>query len=638
MDEPDGKVNENREEAKSTVKIDGNQCEALAKFPHIYSIKIDETSKWAFSKSYVLIETTSNEEHNLTMNLLKSKFPSASIFSSKDSETNEEAEVDGTSTDASKELSNQAENPNKSTTDFLDRILKVYQNCDMKPEPKADAKSPDNRCGLSPSDGSMERQESKDSGYWSLTKCSFESMKSLSLNDTIPNDFVTKLLVNSENFEKLQPLTNTSKFNNVKKWKKEHMLRYNSDSDTNKCMSESFEESYFTHTDNPNTDSKAESIDGLASSSRNESLDTENEVGSANSTSTGTSTPQKRRGKLMRDITIDDESQVAACENPIVEPKTPVSEIQNNKASLLSKPDLFCKSPPEKRPSLVFYEKKMSIDETPLDVFPLQNDVQQVQQANQAANAKCKCFDCEREKNDSNLFGPGKSCSTSSKGVYSQQNTNQQINNKSNLFTQSVSFDSYKYNTSLLPKLNCSPYLVRSSTYDERFNSNRNAEMTLLSNPFQDMNVNKDPNKISNLYNFNFELANNISLLKAEAPSVYSLGAQFTKSNELNNSNVYQSSCNFFQPNKSKPVTLDPSIAATSPTAHSPSAIQTSFLNSCFYNANNIIPSPFFKNSTKSFNPFQKNLTDDLQIHATDNFNKDAYQCEQQSQTQQIVQ
>ncbi len=31
---------------------------------------------------------------------------------------------------------------------------------------------------------SIERQESKDSGFWTMSKCSFESMKSLSINDT----------------------------------------------------------------------------------------------------------------------------------------------------------------------------------------------------------------------------------------------------------------------------------------------------------------------------------------------------------------------------------------------------------------------------------------------------------------------
>jgi hypothetical protein len=74
MDEPEKAENSEYERERHFTKS-----------PHIYSKQIDEMTKGAVGKSFVLIETTSNEEHNLAMSLLKTKFPSASVFSSKNS-------------------------------------------------------------------------------------------------------------------------------------------------------------------------------------------------------------------------------------------------------------------------------------------------------------------------------------------------------------------------------------------------------------------------------------------------------------------------------------------------------------------------------------------------------------------------
>jgi hypothetical protein len=591
-------------------------------FPHIYSITIDETRN-AASKSFVLIETASSEEHNLTVSLLKSKFPEASIFSSKDPEVNADGDSgDGEISDVSE--SNHysvldSRNSSKSKTDFVNKILKAYQSRSKANQDDELLKYRSSR--LSPTNStSMERQESKDSGFWSLTKSSFESMKSLSLNDSTPlNELTSKLFVTGHAdtcSDKLQQLSKG------KKWKKEHVLRYNSFSETKKCLSESSFEDTSSNADTVRDECSNRTTDSTDGFSRAGSLDN-NDVEVEVKSSTGTSTPQKRRGKLIRDITIDDETsqvgQTSVSDNN--QPKASECEKTANSTdcakqtatnqssnSSLSKRIVQCKSPPEKRASLFFYEKKMSIDEAP--TF----DSSQTQ-------SKCFCIDCDQNQRPiSSLYSPSSNHthllvkSTTNKPTNTNNNNNmpnQMMPNngqKSNgFFGQSVSFDSFRTSYGLLTKPTNSnsmnPYLVRSYTSydDDRYNSRHIPDpISNNLNGYQQQHSlssgTKPPGKhITSPNMYNFHLNSNYSgltagqaLLKPQSFGNRMCMSFNSKSSKLDGSSTYRSTSadRNCDPNlccKTEP-TVSRSAAALTTTTMSQ---QTDFHSTVVYNNNN---------------------------------------------------
>ena len=222
-------------------------------------------------------------------------------------------------------------------------------------------------------DGSIERQESRDSGFCSFSNSSFESMKSLSINDsnygsqlTIPNDHNSYSEVRS-------PIR--------RKWKKEHAWRYTNSNtrgnvDENDLTSkganinkiEPIDEKY----EIGSSTEKSVSKDNLLEISLDKlnTNDSDTLTIKSNEGKTEVVVNQKKRGKLIREPTIDDENTMQAsptddndCNN------------KNDDNKVNSSPKIFSllnngrSSPPEKRATFNV-QKQMSIDET----YPILND------------------------------------------------------------------------------------------------------------------------------------------------------------------------------------------------------------------------------------------------------------------------
>lgn len=193
-----------------------------------------EISLKSFEKQIALIETNDNAEMSLIVNLIKAKFPKVNIHMCSNNKQQSPTDRNSLSPNTNTTLKTNSRNC-LSASYFSDR-----KNNDR-------AASIDNS-SLSSNTNSIERQESKDSGFWSMSKCSFESMKSLSISDTpnqleiaaaianatlnnktapnptpanSPNDAARKYLTSPTNLITKSPLYNW------KKWKKGQAWRYN---------------------------------------------------------------------------------------------------------------------------------------------------------------------------------------------------------------------------------------------------------------------------------------------------------------------------------------------------------------------------------------------------------------------------
>lgn len=193
-----------------------------------------------------LIEAHDSAEMNLILTTIRQIFPGVSVHMCNDEKNLKSQQDTKTYLTVSRHNCSSPEN-NKTNSR---NCLNTKKTCDR-------ASSIDNS---SLSNDTIERQESKDSGFWTRTKCSFESMKSLSIsdhsnkntneipvnqninNDESTNSSTTNTLstsistaFNNENDTSKNYLTSprSSIGYNWKKWKKGQAWRYNSSSNTN---------------------------------------------------------------------------------------------------------------------------------------------------------------------------------------------------------------------------------------------------------------------------------------------------------------------------------------------------------------------------------------------------------------------
>jgi DNA-directed RNA polymerase subunit RPC12/RpoP len=126
------------------------------------------------NKLQVLIETNDSNEMNLILNTIKNMFPSANVIRTCYQDNN----LTPKETPSSSSSSPPPPTPNNSKA-----YLSVTPT-ECKKATTERAASIDNSSLIISDSNSIERQESKDSGFWTRSKCSFESTKSLSIDVT----------------------------------------------------------------------------------------------------------------------------------------------------------------------------------------------------------------------------------------------------------------------------------------------------------------------------------------------------------------------------------------------------------------------------------------------------------------------
>ena len=324
-------------------------------------------------KLFVLIEANNDEECNLAINAIHNINPDANVnvFESSSS---------------SSATSSSSESPNpKSTKNF--RLLNSTSRSSFGSI--SDNGSP-GTCGGNSSNesGSMERQESRDSGFCSLSNSSFESMKSLSINDNNYNlTYGSQLTIPNDLVDLRSPIR--------RKWKKEHAWRYTNSSAKNFSIDdgdqlsskpaslniiEPIEETYETNSNGGSSttersiskDNSLEiSLDNLNTNDTDSTVtvitkpknlsEINNKVTMATS-----ATNQKKRGKLIRESTIDDDNTNQSPPLSSLNDNNSENVKNNNECEKnVKKINIFSNrsSPPEKRASFNV-QKQMSIDDT----------------------------------------------------------------------------------------------------------------------------------------------------------------------------------------------------------------------------------------------------------------------------------
>jgi hypothetical protein len=303
-------------------------------------------------KRFVLIETNNDEECNLAINAIHSINPDAYVNVFENTSPNSSSSSSSKSGKNFRLLNSSSHSSGGSSTSSMDKST------------GASSLSLHN-------DGSIERQESRDSGFSSLSNSSFESMKSLSLNDTIVSSSSSGTQLTIPGFVNDH---NSESRSNRRKWKKEHAWRYSnsgnkSNIDDNEPINkpnslniiESIDEKYETSSDKGI--SKESSLD--ISFDNLNTNDTESTSPSIINNKNSGFVNQKKRGKLIREPTIDDGITIQISppsqnyeENDDVDKK-------NNRQEPKKMHDRS--SPPQKRAT--FIEKQMSIDESFPEVF-----------------------------------------------------------------------------------------------------------------------------------------------------------------------------------------------------------------------------------------------------------------------------
>ena len=342
----------------------------------LYPTNTTSNSNDENNKLQVLIETNDSNEMNLILNTIKKMFPSANVIRTCYQDNNLTTKETPSSSSSP---------PTTTTTTTSSNNSKAYLSvtpteCKKATTERAD--SIDNSSLIISDSNSIERQESKDSGFWTRSKCSFESTKSLSIDVTAkssqavinttstttvtPTPTITPSTPKQEHF--LDASSVSTQFNiknnyltsdslsinsyNWKKWKKGQAWRYsntnlseqtnnNTDTIRTKTTNNSFcssDNSSFSFSIDRNEDESNESYTNTTTTNNyfsnsfelatsKLSLQTNNQWSSStskleilsnsnntNSTSTSDSNinssnnlinSQKRRGKLVRDRTID---------------------------------------------------------------------------------------------------------------------------------------------------------------------------------------------------------------------------------------------------------------------------------------------------------------------------------------------
>lgn len=140
-------------------------------------------------KQMALIEATDSAEMELVMRLINEKFPTVKInfFAGRDKNNNNNQ--NNTHSDMSSDPNESSSSNDVETTNGPASSMMMNGNGSSSSSSRR-LSSTSIRTATSV-DGAgllnmmaIERQESRDSGFWSVSKCSFESMKSLSLTDS----------------------------------------------------------------------------------------------------------------------------------------------------------------------------------------------------------------------------------------------------------------------------------------------------------------------------------------------------------------------------------------------------------------------------------------------------------------------
>ena len=141
-----------------------------------------QSSSSSKENSLVLIETNDSGEISLILNFIKANFPSLNV---QVCSTN--SGVPTTSRANCKDTSLSLKSTNQANSISRNCLSASYfaTNDNRKTSSSSDRASSIDNSSLSSNSSSIDRQESKDSGFWSMSKNSFESMKSLSINDTV---------------------------------------------------------------------------------------------------------------------------------------------------------------------------------------------------------------------------------------------------------------------------------------------------------------------------------------------------------------------------------------------------------------------------------------------------------------------
>jgi DNA-directed RNA polymerase subunit RPC12/RpoP len=412
------------------------------------------------NKLQVLIETNDSNEMNLIINTIKNMFPSANVIRTCYQDNNL----------SPKETPHP---PPTTTTAASSNNSKAYLSVtptECKKATTERAASIDNSSLIISDCNSIERQESKDSGFWTRSKCSFESTKSLSIDVTAKSSQAVYINTTSTTTvtptptitpsppkqEHLRDASSVStQFNiknnyltsdslsinsyNWKKWKKGQAWRYsntnlseqtnNNDTIRTKTTNNSFcssDNSSFSFSIDRNEDESNESYTNTTTTNNyfsnsfelatsKLSLQTNNQWSSStskleilsnsnntNSTSTSDSNinssnnlinSQKRRGKLVRDRTIDNtddhisnnnnktssnlnlnEDTANNIESREILTSSPIQNCDITVAATLSKSGRI--SPPEKRLSISFKSNEFnnSLEHKLMDAANLTNE------------------------------------------------------------------------------------------------------------------------------------------------------------------------------------------------------------------------------------------------------------------------
>ena len=146
------------------------------------------------NNSLVLIETKDSSEISLILSFIKANFPNLNVQVTSRNQDNSMPTASPQSQSPSLKANNTTTTTTTTTPTTSSRnclsatYFVVNGDAAMRksssPSSSDRASSIDNS-SLSSNSSSIDRQESKDSGFWSMSKNSFESMKSLSINDTV---------------------------------------------------------------------------------------------------------------------------------------------------------------------------------------------------------------------------------------------------------------------------------------------------------------------------------------------------------------------------------------------------------------------------------------------------------------------
>lgn len=145
-------------------------------------------------KQLAVIEATDPNELELVMRLINERFPTVKVnfFAGRDQNNNNDG-VQDQNDNLSFSKTNESNKNNKNlNADSGERVGEVGARR-LSTSSIRNATSVDGGAGLL-NMMAIERQESRDSGFWSVSKCSFESMKSLSLTDSTNSGYVALFL------------------------------------------------------------------------------------------------------------------------------------------------------------------------------------------------------------------------------------------------------------------------------------------------------------------------------------------------------------------------------------------------------------------------------------------------------------